>query len=476
MFRQSILFSVVVTLLSLWCPTVLAADYSVSLDTLTHIRGQASDASVMTLSLNNVKAISALQFDVTLPNCVTFSYPEVWLNDARTTRSHSISISKLSGSTSKYRVLIASSTAKDLKGNDGPLVYMNLILNTTGSYSGYYYVQVTNIIASEADETQHTITSANGVVRYGYIVGDVNGDATVDIADYMATASKILGYSPSPFYSDAANVNNISSIDVSDLVGIANISLGIRPITYRFGTSGNMSLNDACPNFKTLEMSPFGSKATSKITEATSSDRLYIEDFSIELGETLSVPVLLDNDVIYSGFQTDIYLPEGLSIEEDDDEYIIDLTARKDNSHSIACWRQSNGAIRVYVSSSSTAPFNGNSGAIMTISLKAADSFRGPATIALRNTICAEPIGTRHVLQDETCIVNGGASSAIRGDVDGDGLVNISDVTALIDYLLSGNTSGVNVVSADVDGDNSVNISDVTALIDYLLTGHWSEP
>ena len=64
-------------------------------------------------------------------------------------------------------------------------------------------------------------------------------------------------------------------------------------------------------------------------------------------------------------------------------------------------------------------------------------------------------------------------TASTRGDVDGDGSVNISDVTALIDYLLSGNASGINVSAADCDQDNSVNISDVTSLIDYLLSGAW---
>ena len=64
-------------------------------------------------------------------------------------------------------------------------------------------------------------------------------------------------------------------------------------------------------------------------------------------------------------------------------------------------------------------------------------------------------------------------TSSTRGDVDGSGQVNISDVTALIDYLLSGNASGVNLDAADCDQSGSINISDVTALIDYLLAGHW---
>ena len=59
----------------------------------------------------------------------------------------------------------------------------------------------------------------------------------------------------------------------------------------------------------------------------------------------------------------------------------------------------------------------------------------------------------------------------IRGDVDGDGNVDISDVTALIDLLLGGGTISNPV--ADCNQDGSVNISDVTALIDYLLSNHW---
>ena len=61
----------------------------------------------------------------------------------------------------------------------------------------------------------------------------------------------------------------------------------------------------------------------------------------------------------------------------------------------------------------------------------------------------------------------------LRGDVNGDGSVNISDVTALIDYLLTGNASGISLSGADTNQDNSINISDVTALIDYLLSHSW---
>lgn len=61
---------------------------------------------------------------------------------------------------------------------------------------------------------------------------------------------------------------------------------------------------------------------------------------------------------------------------------------------------------------------------------------------------------------------------ATRGDANGDNNVDISDVTALIDYLLGGN-GNINATGADSNKDGDVDISDVTALIDYLLAGTW---
>ena len=61
----------------------------------------------------------------------------------------------------------------------------------------------------------------------------------------------------------------------------------------------------------------------------------------------------------------------------------------------------------------------------------------------------------------------------IRGDVDMNGIVGISDVTALIDYILSGDASTISLLAADCDQNDVVGISDVTALIDFILSGSW---
>lgn len=56
----------------------------------------------------------------------------------------------------------------------------------------------------------------------------------------------------------------------------------------------------------------------------------------------------------------------------------------------------------------------------------------------------------------------------IKGDVDGDGIVDINDVTLMIDYLLKLDSLVV-PEAGDVDVDGVIDINDVTWLIDYLL-------
>ena len=49
--------------------------------------------------------------------------------------------------------------------------------------------------------------------------------------------------------------------------------------------------------------------------------------------------------------------------------------------------------------------------------------------------------------------------------MNGDNEVNIADINALIDLILSGGSSP----TADVNGDNEVNIADINAVIDIIL-------
>ena len=66
---------------------------------------------------------------------------------------------------------------------------------------------------------------------------------------------------------------------------------------------------------------------------------------------------------------------------------------------------------------------------------------------------------------------DGGSEPEVtRGDVNGDNVVDIADVTELIDKLLS---NGEANAAADCNLDGAVDIADATALIDFLLSKAW---
>ena len=56
----------------------------------------------------------------------------------------------------------------------------------------------------------------------------------------------------------------------------------------------------------------------------------------------------------------------------------------------------------------------------------------------------------------------------VRGDINGDGIVNIKDITRLVNYLNDNSAYEVINKALDVNGDGVVSIKDVTRLEAYL--------
>jgi uncharacterized protein YjdB len=256
---------------------------------LMHVRGQSNTSVVIPFWMSNKTAISGLQFDITLPTGVSFAtvddYPDVWLDANRKARNHTVDVNLISGS--KYRVLVSSPTNNTFKGNEGVVLYMRLNIDSAHPV-GTYYINTSNVIFVEPDETQHTGYNKSVKIDYKYLLGDADGDARVDVADYTVTALYILNRPTEVFYSDAANVNEDYNINVTDLVGITNISLGIRPHEYRPAPALMMD-NETQESMPSLNASLEGDKI---------------------------VALSIDNDTPLAGMQLDLQLPQGMALAD----------------------------------------------------------------------------------------------------------------------------------------------------------------
>ena len=68
--------------------------------------------------------------------------------------------------------------------------------------------------------------------------------------------------------------------------------------------------------------------------------------------------------------------------------------------------------------------------------------------------------------------ITGEGDDSLFGDVNGDQTVNMDDLTALINYLLTGNADLIDIEGADLDDSTEVGMDDLTVLINILLNQH----
>ena len=116
--------------------------------------------------------------------------------------------------------------------------------------------------------------------------------------------------------------------------------------------------------------------------------------------------------------------------------------------------------------------FTKTNGTTLTYSVEGLKITYDASNVTVKNAEGTATIALAEV-QDMYFSNEAGGPAFIRGDVNGDNTVSIADVTALINYLLSGDTTGISVEAANCNQDENVSIADVTTLINYLLSGTW---
>lgn len=123
---------------------------------------------------------------------------------------------------------------------------------------------------------------------------------------------------------------------------------------------------------------------------ASADNLLTLETFDIKAGETKDLIIDMENDQAITALQFDLLLPNGLSIAEENDELQFDIEGRTTwKKHSLDASVISNG-YRFVMSSNSNATISGNSGALISVTLTAASTFK-TGTITIQNIELATP-------------------------------------------------------------------------------------
>lgn len=115
-------------------------------------------------------------------------------------------------------------------------------------------------------------------------------------------------------------------------------------------------------------------------------DVFYIQPFNIVPGDTKTISLNLDNANGYRGFQTDIVLPEGLSIVKQTNNSLAISPTSRASSFALSFNEIGDRTTRLLCYSAQYETISGNSGALVNIQVKASSDFAG-GYVQLKNTI-----------------------------------------------------------------------------------------
>ena len=198
---------------------------------------------------------------------------------------------------------------------------------------------------------------------------------------------------------------------------------------------------------------------------------IYLNRTTAYVGTQLALSVKMKNSIQTEGFQFDLYPPQGVNFVVDKDgnpiAYLSNQRTSLQNTNTFEAAIRPDGALRVFAASTNGSVIAGNDGEVCTVILSVSSNMKTGIYPLIIKEIALSDVGATSYRLNYVKSTLEIESDAIWGDVNGDGKVNIGDVTALINVLLSG-TENENP-NADLNGDGLVKISDVTMLIDYLL-------
>ena len=146
---------------------------------------------------------------------------------------------------------------------------------------------------------------------------------------------------------------------------------------------------------------------TLTIQSIKATDRVWIENFVIKPGETKTIELLLDNEVVYKSLQCDFDLPQGLSIVKNSSNQPAFSSTERTATHIIRGSQPTGTGENHYRVGFITLanPIAAGTGAIATFQVVASENFNGKNEILLSGIRVGDENNVSYGLDDFTCYV-----------------------------------------------------------------------
>lgn len=240
--------------------------------------------------------------------------------------------------------------------------------------------------------------------------------------------------------------------------------------------------NDGSNLAAICEVTVISGGATSGIEPSTDittlANTLYFNDTEHRAGDFELALNMKNAKENITAFQCDIYLPEGVEWKSTTDKRgnivltqptFNATTERTDASyHTISPVTQmTDGSYRIIVYSMGKETILDLDGAVLDLPLTvSADMEAGEYNIFIKNIVMTD-VNTEQTLVEKV-VSKLTIPSFTPGDVNDDKMINVTDVVAVVSYMLEDVPSPFIFKAADINNDETINVTDIVGIIDII--------
>lgn len=409
----------------------------------------------LSLTMNNMEPIVAVQCQFTLPDALRFVDGSLELSDRAQALKKMASVNG-----NKLTLFIYSDNNTPISGDDGEIATFRLMLD--GS-SGYYPVSPQSVLLSNATMENMTSATTDGSVTIQ--------SPAIDYATSFSMGSQDITQTVSAVYPITNNgqtdlvINKVNFLTEGFSIGES------LPLTVPAGETGNITvIYDAASsgNFGGT-MNIYSNDPANRMVSVSLSGTVY-EPNSISLSGQFTndlqdyiLEISLDNYTGIVGAQMDVAVPDGLDCSAVD---MVGSDRIQGLSSSIT--KMSEGNYRIVLFSFNNATVQGNTGKIFTLTLHASGVIEDGQYISFSNIVLSDSGGKNYASEDsKSCLVE--YPDVLTGDVNNDGEVDLTDVVLIFNFFMGDDPAGFIEAAADFNGDGDVDLTDVVLVFNYYM-------
>ena len=206
-------------------------------------------------------------------------------------------------------------------------------------------------------------------------------------------------------------------------------------------------------------------------------DKIVVAEVMFTKGQQAIIGIDLENKTTnLTAYQFDLTLPDGVSLSlNDKGKFLVTKTSRYDDDNQTLNISKMDGNSYRFVSfSMSNEIITGTSGAILNASLTVGESVNvGSYEAKISNIVVTKTDGTQLKLKDSK--FNIVVTNVIKGDANGDGEVNVSDIVEIVNYIMGKPSANFVQAAADLNGDGEVNVTDIVKVVSIIMSTNGNE-